>query len=57
MKEDGYRLVQVSSPAKTIFLPLFVNCEMKLSSDISKEAKLLETSINVGKLPVVKPYD
>ena len=56
VKEVGNRLVQVSSPANTTRLALLTSWSMMLSSEISAEAKLLETSMNVGRLPVVRPF-
>jgi len=43
------------SPAKWTLLPWLASCWKMLSSVISYEAKLDDTSIKVGRLPVVRP--
>ena len=49
-------MVQVSSPANTTLLSLETSWSMILSSEISYDPKLLDTSIKVGRLPVVRPF-
>lgn len=45
----------VSSPMNTIDRFLLFHCRTRLSSGINDDLKLSATSINVGKVPVIKP--
>ncbi|KAH3682416.1 hypothetical protein WICPIJ_006602 [Wickerhamomyces pijperi] len=47
----------VSSPTKLVNLPLLYSCLMKLSSSMTSPSKLDPASTNVGRDPVVRPFN